>query len=103
MCKVKPHANFDTLCSCLPILTKYLGVSDRIILSDICWAFSSLTDGSNRELEQVMEHNCLNRLVELLDFPSYFRYYSVDIWFKYQLSGALEISFLEMKFKHKEC
>lgn len=70
LCRGKPAPPFDWIKPALPLLTRLLYSSDAQLLSDACWAFSRLSDGSEDQIQAVVETGACRRLVELLVHPS---------------------------------
>lgn len=50
----------------LPVLKRLVHSDDEQVLSDACWAFSNLSDGSDENIQSVIEAGVVPRLVELL-------------------------------------
>lgn len=51
---------------CLPALAQLVHQDDAEILSDACWAFSYITDGTNEKIQWVIETGVVPRFVQLL-------------------------------------
>jgi len=51
---------------CLPSLAQLVHQDDQEILSDACWAFSYITDGTNEKIQWVIETGVVPRFVQLL-------------------------------------
>jgi len=51
---------------CLGALATLIYSDDEDILSDSCWAISYLSDGTNDQIQKVLESGIARRLVELL-------------------------------------
>jgi HEAT repeat protein len=68
-CRGKPPPPFPAIAPALPILSMLLNRSqDEEILTDVCWALSYLTDGTNDRIQPVIEQEgIVPRVVELLD------------------------------------
>ncbi|KAL1456474.1 hypothetical protein WDU94_001205 [Cyamophila willieti] len=68
LCRNKnPPPNFEKIRICLPLLKDLLASDDVETLSDICWALSYISDGSNDKIQAVVDTGVVPRLVELLD------------------------------------
>ncbi|KAG7537232.1 Armadillo [Arabidopsis suecica] len=65
-----PSPLFDLVKPALPVLKRLVHSDDEQVLSDACWAFSNLSDGSNGDIQSVIEAGVVPRLVELLQHPS---------------------------------
>lgn len=50
----------------LPVLRQLIISQDEEILMDSCWALSYLSDGSNDNIQAVIETGVCDQLVELL-------------------------------------
>lgn len=61
-----PPPNFDMVRPALPVLAQLLHYNDKDVLGDACWALSYLTDGSNDNIQAVLDTGLMDRLVELL-------------------------------------
>ncbi|XP_018396510.1 PREDICTED: importin subunit alpha-like [Cyphomyrmex costatus] len=59
---------FELIKPVLPIFNRLLDSTDRdvLVLDDICWALSDLTDGSNDKIQAVLEAGIIPKLVEML-------------------------------------
>ncbi|XP_039001987.1 importin subunit alpha-1a-like [Hibiscus syriacus] len=69
----KPRPPFDQVKPALPTLARLIHSNDEQVLSDACWAFSYLSDGTNAEIQPVIEAGVCRRLVELLHVSSVIR------------------------------
>ncbi|AES92712.2 putative importin subunit alpha [Medicago truncatula] len=70
-CKGKPPPPIEQVRPALPSLERLiLSNDDEEVLSDACWAFSYLSDGTNDKIQAVIEAGVCGRLVELLQYPS---------------------------------
>lgn len=73
LCRNKnPTPSFDKVKQLLPALAKLLDNDDKMILSDVCWALSYVTDDTTEKIQAVVDSGCIPRLVWLLscDDPS---------------------------------
>jgi importin subunit alpha-1/8 len=73
LCRNKnPTPPFEKIAKLLPALSKLLEHNDKMILSDVCWALSYVTDDTPEKIQAVVESGCVPRLVYLLncDDPS---------------------------------
>lgn len=67
-CRGKPSPCFQYLRPAISVLNALLNAPDDEILTDVCWALSYLTDGTNDRIEAVVkEASIVPRVVELLD------------------------------------
>ncbi|GAV71684.1 Arm domain-containing protein/IBB domain-containing protein [Cephalotus follicularis] len=69
-CRGKPPAPFEQVKSALPALQHLIYSTDQEVLTDACWALSYLSDGTNDQIQAVIESGVCPRLVELLLHPS---------------------------------
>jgi importin subunit alpha-1/8 len=68
LCRNKnPTPPFAMIKQMLPALVKLLNHDDRMILSDVCWAMSYVTDDTSDKIQAVVDSGCVPRLVMLLD------------------------------------
>lgn len=73
LCRNKnPTPPFDKIKQLLSALSKLLKQDDKMILSDVCWALSYVTDDTSEKIQAVVDSGCVPRLVWLLacDDPS---------------------------------
>lgn len=67
MCRGKnPPPDFSKVEKCLPILSQLMFHNDVEVLGDAVWAVSYLSDGSNDNIQAVIDAGCCRRLIELL-------------------------------------
>lgn len=67
LCRGKsPAPDFTKTSVCLGALATLIYSDDEDILSDSCWAISYLSDGTNDQIQKVLESGIARRLVELL-------------------------------------
>lgn len=67
LCRNKnPTPSFDKVKQMLPALAKLLQHEDKLILSDVCWALSYVTDDTTEKIQAVVDSGCIPRLVWLL-------------------------------------
>ncbi|KAK1354303.1 Importin subunit alpha [Heracleum sosnowskyi] len=69
-CRGKPQPHFEQTKPALPALAKLVTSNDEEVLTDACWAFSYLSDGTNDKIQAVIDSGVCGRLVELLYQPS---------------------------------
>ncbi|KAL8094499.1 hypothetical protein AgCh_036144 [Apium graveolens] len=69
-CRGKPQPHFAQTKPALPALAKLVTSNDEEVLTDACWAFSYLSDGTNDKIQAVIDSGVCGRLVELLCHPS---------------------------------
>lgn len=68
LCRNKnPPPSFESVKPCLPVFSKLLHYDDNLVIADVCWALSYLTDGTNDKIQAVVNTGLVPRLVELLD------------------------------------
>ncbi|KAF7143563.1 hypothetical protein RHSIM_Rhsim05G0133800 [Rhododendron simsii] len=65
-CRGKPRAAFDQIKPGLPALQRLINSNDEEVLTDACWALSYLSDGTNYEIQAVIDAGVCPRLIELL-------------------------------------
>ena len=67
-CRGKPPPPFHYLRPAIAVLNALLNAPDDEILTDVCWALSYLTDGTNDRIQAVIiERDIVPRVVQLLD------------------------------------
>ena len=66
----KPQPPFDQIKPALPALGRLIHSNDEDVLTDACWALSYLSDGTNDEVQVVIEAGVCPRVVELLLYSS---------------------------------
>lgn len=66
LCRGKPPPPFEMVAPALPTLAQLLNNTDVEVLTDACWAFSYLSDGSNERITGVIQAGVVPRLIELL-------------------------------------
>ena len=67
-CRGKPPPPFHYLQPTIPVLNTLLQTPDDEVLTDVCWALSYLTDGTDERIQVVVnEREIIPRVVELLD------------------------------------
>lgn len=67
LCRNKnPTPPFDKIKQMLPALAQLLGHNDKMILSDVCWALSYVTDDTSEKIQAVVDSGCIPRLVWML-------------------------------------
>ncbi|KAL8094498.1 hypothetical protein AgCh_036143 [Apium graveolens] len=69
-CRGMPQPHFEQIKPALPALAKLLNSNDEEVLTNACWAFSYLSDGTNDKIQAVIDSGLCGRLVELLYHPS---------------------------------
>jgi len=71
LCRGKPNPHFDLVKEALPALAKILLEHDsEEIITDILWAFSYVSDGSDNKMQHITDTGILPRLVEMLKHPN---------------------------------
>ncbi|XP_052298356.1 importin subunit alpha-2-like isoform X3 [Citrus sinensis] len=70
LCKGKPEPPFDQVRPALPALAQLIRSNNEEVLTDACWALSCLSDGTNDNVQAVIEAGVCPRLVELLGHSS---------------------------------
>jgi len=67
MCRNKnPPPDFNHVRKILPTLASLLYSDDDDTLSDVCWALSYVTDGTNDRIQEVVDQGVVPKLVEFL-------------------------------------
>ncbi|XP_074349142.1 importin subunit alpha-1a-like [Apium graveolens] len=69
-CRGMPQPHFEQIKPALPALAKLLNSNDEEVLTNACWAFSYLSDGTNDKIQAVIDSGLCGSLVELLYHPS---------------------------------
>lgn len=64
-----PPPSWEQVVPALPILGRIIHSNDYEVLSDACWAISYLSDGTNDQIQAVIDNGLVRRLVELLSSP----------------------------------
>jgi len=68
LCRNKnPPADFAHVRKCLPTLSALLGHQDSEIVSDVCWALSYISDGTNDKIQAVADEGIIPKLVLILN------------------------------------
>jgi len=70
LCRGKPQPPLDWVSPGLATLAQLMHASDVEVLTDACWAISYLSDGSNANIQAVIQAGVVQRLVELLAHDS---------------------------------
>ncbi|CAN1352969.1 Endoglucanase 25 [Linum perenne] len=65
-CRGKPQPSFDQTKHALPVLERLIHSDDEEVLTNVCWALSHLSVGTNDKIQAVIEIGVCPRLVELL-------------------------------------
>ncbi|KAK8549239.1 hypothetical protein V6N13_008916 [Hibiscus sabdariffa] len=71
-CRGKPPPPFHQVGSALPTLARLIHSNDEEVLSDACWTLSYLSDGTDDEIQAVIDAGVCGRLVDLFTHPSPF-------------------------------
>ncbi|KAK0598003.1 hypothetical protein LWI29_030710 [Acer saccharum] len=71
-CRGKPQPPFYLVKYAFPALAQLTLLNDEEVLTDVCWALSYLSDGTNDEIQAVIDAGVCPRLVEFLTHPSPF-------------------------------
>eukprot|EP01120_Amphizonella_sp_Union-15-10_P005311 TRINITY_DN1605_c0_g1_i1.p1 TRINITY_DN1605_c0_g1~~TRINITY_DN1605_c0_g1_i1.p1 ORF type:complete len:517 (+),score=85.43 TRINITY_DN1605_c0_g1_i1:118-1668(+) len=69
-CRGKPSPSWEAIRSILPTFSRLLHSSDSAILTDACWALSYITEGTDEQIQAVVNSGVVKRLIELLIHPS---------------------------------
>jgi HEAT repeat protein len=70
LCRGKPPPPFEMVSPALATLAGLINNTDVEVLTDACWAFSYLSDGTNDRITGVIQAGVVPRLVELLSHTS---------------------------------
>ena len=70
LCRGTPKPNFELVAPCISTLVQLLYSADEEILVDACWALSYCSDGSDVDIDAIINGGACPRLVELLMHPS---------------------------------
>lgn len=68
LCRGKPSPSWDQVAPALPILVMLLQANDDEILTDSCWSFSYLSDGTSSNIRGIIESSALPFLINLLSY-----------------------------------
>ncbi|KOB87292.1 hypothetical protein PFDG_03030 [Plasmodium falciparum Dd2] len=71
LCRGKPAPKFEIVSKALPTLAALIYNDDEEILTDACWTLSYLSDGSNENINSVLDAGVAERVVELLSHCSF--------------------------------
>ncbi len=67
-CRGRPTPKFELVMRCIPSLAQVLITHDaEEIITDICWAFSYISDGGKEHIPFILNTNVTPRLVQLLE------------------------------------
>eukprot|EP01130_Rhizamoeba_saxonica_P002268 TRINITY_DN12108_c0_g1_i1.p1 TRINITY_DN12108_c0_g1~~TRINITY_DN12108_c0_g1_i1.p1 ORF type:complete len:522 (+),score=116.16 TRINITY_DN12108_c0_g1_i1:38-1603(+) len=69
LCRGKPQPNWNLVSKSIPALCRLIYFEDTRTLIDTCWAFSHLSNGSNDQIQVIVECGICRRLVQLLAHP----------------------------------
>ncbi|KAI3968640.1 hypothetical protein MKX01_028790 [Papaver californicum] len=70
LCRGEPVVPFEQVKLALPVLQHLIHSSDEEILTDVCWALSYISNGTNDRIKALIEAGVCPRLVNLLLHPS---------------------------------
>ena len=65
-CRGKPAPPIEIIMPALRVLSMLITVPDDDVITDVCWALSYISDGSNERIDAVIASGVCPRLVELL-------------------------------------
>eukprot|EP01025_Chloroclados_australasicus_P032313 TRINITY_DN3275_c0_g1_i4.p1 TRINITY_DN3275_c0_g1~~TRINITY_DN3275_c0_g1_i4.p1 ORF type:complete len:549 (+),score=80.48 TRINITY_DN3275_c0_g1_i4:238-1647(+) len=65
-CRGKPKPDFAVVRQALPTLARLVHSKDEEVVTDSCWALSYLSDGTNDNIQEVIQSGICRKLVELL-------------------------------------
>jgi len=71
LCRGKPAPPFHNVAPSLPVLARLLYYPDQEVLVDAVWAISYLSDGSDENIQAVLNSGVLPRTVELLGHDAF--------------------------------
>jgi importin subunit alpha-6/7 len=67
-CRGRPGPKFEQVARCIPSLARILmNHNSEEILTDICWAFSYISDGGKGHIPFILQTNVTPRIIELLE------------------------------------
>ncbi|KAJ3438311.1 importin alpha [Anaeramoeba flamelloides] len=66
LCKDSPHPPFELISECIPIFGKYLNSNDQDVIQLCCLGLNETSDGDDKNVNAVLELNCIPRLIEIL-------------------------------------
>ncbi|UKK03023.2 importin alpha [Theileria orientalis] len=67
LCRGKPKPFFDDIKPAIPFLANLIEHPDSEVLTDACWALSYISDGSEEQIQAVLESGACPRLIQLMD------------------------------------
>lgn len=71
LCRNKnPPPPFNKILPMLPILVNYLNHPDLTVVSDICWAFSYISDDDEINIQSIIDVGALPQLIRILDIDN---------------------------------
>ena len=71
LCRGKPTPVESHTEQVIPVVAQLLThCSDECVLTDLCWSLSYLTEGSEKRIQRVVDHNIIGQLIKLLLLPS---------------------------------
>jgi len=71
LCRGKPQPDWSLVSPALPILARLAHSTDDEVLTDVLWALSYLSDGTNDRIQSIVETGIARRVTELLIHHSY--------------------------------
>nr|PVC52016.1 importin alpha [Theileria orientalis] len=67
LCRGKPKPFFDDIKPAIPFLANLIEHPDTEVLTDACWALSYISDGSEEQIQAVLDSGACPRLIQLMD------------------------------------
>ncbi|AFZ81743.1 importin alpha, putative [Theileria equi strain WA] len=67
LCRGKPKPLFEEVRPVIPYISRLIEHPDTEVLTDACWAFSYISDGSEEHIQSVIDSGACPRLIQLMD------------------------------------